>query len=240
MQTTAPHHDSGLIKLRVFLAAFVTLLLLAWPPGSVAQSSDGAQKLGDPIAYCLSTLAECTPDKQKAFEGKVPSDLRAINGRTQGPVTLVYKLPSLASNVDYAVIVAPHYTNYCLRFDIAASSVCTERQLTQIKLPAGAQSLLSQAIQIPDLRIKLSNMHWGTTQALQARIQNERDNIKLLTGWYAFICLAALFQLMTQRNQQLSVCLALIMVAVMLRINTTVSGGFSGIVLINEGVLNFV
>ena len=234
------HTRQWLQKLHVLLAAFVGLLLIALAPGSIAQSIDVAQKLGDPVAYCLSTLAECTSDKQKAFEGKVPSDLRAVNGGTQDPVTLVYKLPSRASDIDYSVIVAPHYTNYCLSFDVAAPTVCTERQLTQIKLPAGAQELLSQAIQIPDLRIKLSNMHWGTNQALQVRIQNERDNIKLLTGWYAFICLAALFQLMTQRNQQLSVCLALIMVAVILRINTTVSGGFSGIVLINSEISRVV
>ena len=235
-----PHTRERLKKLHVLLAAFVGLLLLAWAQCSIAQSTDVAQKLGDPVAYCLSTLAECTSDKQKDFEGKAPSDLRAVNGGTQDPVTLVYKLPSRASDIDYSVIVAPHYTNYCLSFDVAAPTVCTERQLTKIKLPAGAQLLLSQAIQIPDLRIKLSNMHWGTNQALQVRIQNERDNIKLLTGWYAFICLAALFQLMTQRNQQLSVCLALIMVAVILRINTTVSGGFSGIVLISPEISRVV
>ena len=55
-----------------FLFAFVFLVFLSSPQGSFAQNADVAQKLGDPIAYCLSTLAECTPDKQKAFEGKVP------------------------------------------------------------------------------------------------------------------------------------------------------------------------
>jgi hypothetical protein len=45
---------------------------------------------------------------------------------------------------------------------------------------------------------------------------------------------------MTQRNQQLTICLALLMVSVILRINTTVSGGFSGIVFINPDISRVV
>jgi signal transduction histidine kinase len=201
-----------------------------------AQDTDTAKSLGDPIAYCLSTLAECTPDKQKAFEGKVPGDLRAVNGGTNAPVTLVYPLPERSSSADYAVLAAPYYTNYCFRFDVVAPTVCTERELTSITLPTDARQLLSQAVQLPHVHIFLPNLIWGTTSTLQTQSTSERDTIKLLTGWFAFICLAALFQLITRRNQQLSVCLALIMVAILLRINTTTSGGFSGIVLINPDV----
>lgn len=223
-----------------FLATLVGLFLLALPLGGFAQSTDVAQKLGDPVAYCLSTLAECTPDKQQKFEGAVPGDLRAVNGGTQDPVTLVYDLPERTSNVDNSILVAPNYRNYCFRFNTDKNTVCTKRELTQIPIPAAAQHLFSQAVQIPDVRIKLPNMVMGTPQALQAKSQSERDTIKLLTGWYLFICLAALFQLLTGRNQQLSVCLALLMVAVILRINTTVSGGFSGIVFINQDVSRLV
>ena len=199
------------------LRALITLLWLCLQLGTThAQTAPTAQNLGDPVAYCLSTLAECTPNIQKAFEGKVPGDLRAVTGGTQDPVTLVYTLPARESNGDYAVMVAPYNTNHCFRFDVAAPTVCSERQLTQIPLPAGAQQLLSQAVQKLDVRILLPNMLWGTTKALQAQSQSERDTIKLLNGWFAFICLAALFQLMTQRNQQLSVSLALLMVGVML------------------------
>jgi hypothetical protein len=194
------------------------MLLLAMG-GATAAMADTAQKLGDPIAYCLSPLAECTPDKQRAFEGKVPSDLRAVNGGTQDPVTLVFKLPERPSKSEYAVLVSPYYTNFCVRFDSAAKTVCTERQLTQITLPAEAQQLLGQTVQRPDVRIMIPHMLWGTTKALQIQSQSERDTIKLFTGWYAFICIATLFQLMTQRNQQLSLSLALLMIAVILRIN---------------------
>ena len=223
------------------LRALIALIWLCLQLGTThAQTAQKALKIGNPVAYCLSTLAECTPNIQKAFEGKVPGDLRAVNGGTQDPVTLVYQLPARESNADYAVMVAPYYTNYCFRFDVAAPTVCSERQLTQIALPTGAQQLLSQAVQIPDVRIWPPKMLLGTTQGLQAQSTIERDTIKLLTGWYAFICLAALFQLMTQRNQQLSVSLALLMVAVMLRINTTASGGFSGIILISSDVSRVV
>jgi signal transduction histidine kinase len=207
---------------------------------TVAATADTAQKLGDPIAYCLSTLAECTPDKQRAFDGKVPGDLRAVNGGTQDPVTLVYQLPDRDSHSDYAIMVAGGYINHCFRFDVFAPTVCTERKLTQINIPPEALQLLSQAVHIPDVRIRKPNVIWGTSHALQAQSTSERDTIKLLTGWYAFICLAALFQLMTQRNQQLSICLALLMVTVILRINTTVSGGFSGIVFINPDISRVV
>ena len=223
------------------LRALIALLWLCLQVGSThAQTAPTAQNLGNPVAYCLSTLAECTPNKQKTFEGKVPVDLRAVNGGTKDPVTLVYQLPARESNADYAVMVAPYYTNYCFRFDVVAPTLCTERQLTQIALPAGAQYLLSQAVQILHVRIWSPNLLWGTTQDLQAQSTTERDTIKLLTGWYAFICLAALFQLMTQRNQHLSVSLALLMAAVILRINTSASSGFSGIVYISPNVSRVV
>ena len=223
------------------LRALITLLWLCLQLGTThAQTAQKALKIGNPVAYCLSTLTECTPNIQKAFEGKVPGDLRAVNGGTQDAVTLVYQLPARESNADYAVMVTPNYTNYCFRFDVAAPTVCTERELTQITLPAGAEQLLSQAVQLPHLRIFPPNIVWGTTKALQAQSTSERDTIKLLTGWYAFICLAALFQLMTQRNQHLSVSLALLMAAVILRINTSASSGFSGIVYISPNVSRVV
>ena len=218
-----------------------TLLWLCLHLGTAhAQTAQAAQKMSDPIAYCLSTLTECTPDKQQKFEGAVPSDLRAVNGGTQDPVTLVYTLPARESSADVLVMVDPNYRNYCLRFDTPAQTICTERKLTQFAIPATAQQLFSQSVQVPDVRINPPNMVWGTTQALQAQSQTERDTIKLITGWYLFIGLAALFQLMTQRNQQLSVSLALLMVAIILRINTTCSNGFSGIVFISPDVSRVV
>jgi hypothetical protein len=138
------------------------MMMLTAAATAVAATADTAQKLGDPIAYCLSTLAECTPDKQKAFEGKVPGDLRALNGGTQDPVTLVYQLPERVSNGDYAVMVAPFYTSHCFHFDFEAPTACTERQLTQITLPADAKLMLSQAVQLTHVQIWQPNMLWGT------------------------------------------------------------------------------
>ncbi len=222
------------------LHVLCSLIMVLASGTTAAQSANTAQKLDNPIAYCLSTLAECTPDKQKAFEGNVPGDLRAINGGTQDPVTLVYKLPNRDRSGDYAVLVAPYYTNYCFRFDVVAPTICTERQLTQISIPADAQKMFSEAVQLTHVQIWQPNIIWGNPISLRAQSTGERDTIKLLTGWYAFICLGALFQLMTQRNQQLSICLALLMVVVVLRINTTVSSGFSGIVFINPDVSRVV
>lgn len=219
---------------------FLVLFLLTIPLGSIAQNTEAVQKLDTPIAYCLSTLDECTPEKQKKFEGAAPGDLREVNGGTQVPVTLVYNLPVSASTTNYAVMVAPRKTNNCLRFDTVPAAVCTERELTQINIPMGAHQLFSQAVQISDVRIWPPNMVFGTTQGLQAQSRIERDTIKLLTGWYLFIGLAALFQLLTQRNRQLSVCLALLMVGVILRINTSISSGFSGIVFISPEVSRVV
>jgi diguanylate cyclase (GGDEF)-like protein len=241
MQVFQPPSTRHWIKwFQALITALIGFLGLTWSSGTLALTPEFTQNLNDPIAYCLSTLNECAPDKQIPFEGKVPSDLRAVNGGTQDPVTLVYQLPERESNGDYAVMMAPYYTNHCFRFDVAAPTVCTERELTQITLPAGAEQLLSQAVQLPHLRIFPPNMVWGTTKALHAQSTSERDTIKMLTGWYAFICLATLFQLMTQRNQQLSVSLALMMATVILRINTSAKGGFSGTVFINPEISRIV
>ena len=105
--------------------------------------------LDKPTAYCLAPLAQCSPDKYIAFKDAVPGDLRALNGGTQDPVTLVYKLPEFAVNssqsAHYSLMVAGGYRDQCFRFDgDSLAEVCSQKKLTRIPIPARATLLLTQ------------------------------------------------------------------------------------------------
>ena len=103
------------ISQRGLLGALLWSFFLAFQLQAFAQTPTPhlAQKLPDPIAYCLSKLEDCTPDKQQKFTGKVPGDLRAVNGGTQDPVTLVYALPTEYTQTgNYALMVASNYINH--------------------------------------------------------------------------------------------------------------------------------
>ena len=83
MSANAPHSPQHSTKKRrsrlvwhpaAMLKLLGTLLWLCLQVGAThAQTAPTAQNLGDPVAYCLSTLAECTPNIQKAFEAKYPA-----------------------------------------------------------------------------------------------------------------------------------------------------------------------
>jgi signal transduction histidine kinase len=206
------------------------LALLFFAAHCAAQTEHTAEPLNQPVAYCLTPLTECTAEKQIKMESTLPRDLRILNGGQPGPVTLVYALPPRTDlSQEYSIMIAPYRTNNCFRFDDATTTQCTESRLTQIKIPTEAKLLRTQAIQIQDVRIWVPNMVWGTTAALQARTTTERDSLKILTGWYLFVYLATLFQLITQRNQRLTICLSLLLITVLARINVTGNGSFSGI-----------
>ena len=206
-----------------------------------AQNAQVVIKMDKPEAYCLSALQECTPEKQQPFHNKVPGDLRELNGGNQDPVTLVYALPLSDPNTSQqALLVAPRYRNFCFRFDATPHTICSQKKLTEIAIPTDAKKLYSQSVESPDVRIYTPKLLWGTAEALHQYIQSERDTFKLFTGWYVFICLAALFQLITRRNQRLSICLALLTLTIVCRINSSSSGSFSGIVFINPNISRLV
>ena len=189
-------------------------------------------KLDRPVAYCLSTLNQCSPDQQIAFAGPAPSDLRQLNGNTQDPVTLVFNLPvtSIANPNDAALLVSSGYRNHCFRFDYQPQNVhCSEKQLLQIPVHPAATQVFSQLVQSTDIRIINPSFIYGSQQALQAKIQTDRTPVIGLAGWYVFLILATLGQLATQRNWRSTISLALFAITLFLRTIVVSSYNFGSI-----------
>jgi signal transduction histidine kinase len=216
------HRLQSLLKTIMVLIALQT-----YAPWLAAQANGGVTAINKPIAYCLSSLKDCTADNQKTISDKAPHDLRALNGGTQDPVTLVYSLPKHeASTGELGLLIRSRYSQYDFQFNTSQQIVNNQFGLTVIPIPDGATQLLAQSVKRPDARITRADPIWGTMQAIQKQIQSERESSKLLTGWYLFVGLAAMFQLITKRNRRLSLFLLLLVTTVMCRIHLEATGWF--------------
>ena len=188
--------------------------------------------LRQPVAYCLAPLNQCTPERQIAFQGPPPSDLRQLNGNTQDPVTLVFDLPvaSIANTKDAALLVSSGYRNHCFIFDHQPDKTyCSERKLLQIPVDPAARQMYTQLMQSTDIRIINPHVLYGSSQALQAKILADRTPVIGLAGWYVFLILATLGQLATQRNRLSTISLSLFAVALFLRTVVVSSYNFGNI-----------
>ena len=189
-------------------------------------------KFDRPVAYCLSTLDQCPPEKQIAFHAPPPSDLRQLNGGTSDPITLVFDLPSAAiARPDEAfLLVSSGYRDHCFRFDAPSAPLyCSLKQPMQIPVDPAAKQVFSQLVHGSDIRIINPNFIYGSTKALQARVQADRDPVIGLTGWYVFLILATLGQLTTGRNLRSTISLALFAVTLFLRTTVVSAYGFGSI-----------
>ena len=203
-----------------------------------AQVSGEAIKVDNPVAYCLSVLSECTAANQIKFTSKLPSDLRALNGGRQDPVTLVYNLPPVPVQAsrpsDNSLLVAPNFRNECFQFDTGRDKTfCTEKQLTFIPVDPLAKQVLSQQMTGVDIRILKPLMVLGSKDALHNRVQKDRDTALILMGWYLFLTLIAFAQISTRRNQVASLALACLGFTIFARTIVTSAFSFADLTLIS-------
>jgi signal transduction histidine kinase len=163
--------------------------------------------------------------------------LRALNGGTQDPVTLVYKLPTFPTTASdptrYAILITAASRNYCLRSDADTAITCTHFQLTTVPIPALAQSIVVQQIDSISSWQLQQKMTFGSIDALQKSTESKRHFLFFLVGWYAFLTLITLAQLTTRRNQIASLALAVFSASMLLRTIATSANGFGHIPLIN-------
>jgi signal transduction histidine kinase len=210
--------------------------------GALAQRSDGtfpAVTIDQPVAFCASTLRECTPDKEIPIHQKIPHDTRQLNHGLSDPITLVYKLPpsSLAHTEDMGILVSPRMRNFCFRFDVNRERTqCVSHPLGHLELESGAQKLYSEQVKSLDVRKFSPILLIGSEKSLEEQRLRERDPIMLLAGWYLLLALAAAAQMFTRRNRWASLCLVLLSLALMVR--TLISGvfGFAGIMLFDAKI----
>jgi signal transduction histidine kinase len=222
--------------IKILCTIFVLWLL---PLISVhAQDGNDVIKIDKPTAYCLTTLSECTAANQTKFTAPIPSDLRALNGGTQGPVTLVYDLPLTTHQTntltDTALMVAPNYRNECFQLDSdRGNSFCTEKQLTFIPVNGATKQVFSQQITGVDSRILKPLIVFGSKEALHHRAQKDRDPALILAGWYLFLALIAFAQTSTRRNQVASLALACLGFTIFVRTIVTGAFGFADMSLLS-------
>ncbi len=186
------------------------------------------EPMTQPFAYCLSTVDRCSTETLIAFDAPAPSDLRTLPGAAQSPITLVYRLPRLDSVdvSDAALLVSSGYRDHCFRFDQPSDEVfCSERQVREIDVPAQASLVFTQLVQAPDIRVVKPYFVYGSRQALQDQIMRDRMPVIGLAGWYTFLILATLAQLVTRRNQRATLSLALFGLTLLAR--TLVVGAYN-------------
>ena len=228
---------------------FRFLLLSLWCFCSVSQAGATADSnplpvysLDQPVAYCLTELSQCSPDKERAVTSKLPLDLRALSADEQAPITLVYALPAFPAApateaADTSLLVAPRLRAFCFQFDVSRTTThCANHVLTRIPVQQGAQRLLAQQVKGIDVRIFAPQLLLGSRQALEEQRQRERDPIMMLSGWYVLLGLAALAQMITRRNRLASLCLALLSLSLLVRTLVASVYGFAGITLFDPEI----
>jgi signal transduction histidine kinase/CheY-like chemotaxis protein len=196
---------------------------------------NNAIKLEQPAAFCVAPLNECTPDKYQTITGKIANDVRSLNGGKNEPITLVYAVPKdLAGQTDINLLVAPQFRDHCFAQDAAPSSVvCSQRQLLILPLDATTHHILTQNVQGDDIRIQKPVLAIGNAKAIQSQIDRSKTPVLGLAGFYVFLFLAALFQLLTPRNRLASFCVAMMAVGIFCRTLASSHYGFAGLVLLD-------
>ena len=212
-----------------------------------AQSLAFAQtiNLEQPVAFCLTPLSECTPDKQQPVTSKVGYDIRSLNGGKNEPITLVFDIPKgLQGQIGNAILVAADFRDQCFQLDSnRETTACSQRKLVTIPITAEATRLFVQNVQGDDTLILKAKMLAGNIATLQGTIKQNTYPALILAGWYAFIAFASLFQLLTHRSRIASFCVSMLALTMCVRTITVSNYGFADIILFNphfDRVLDFV
>ena len=206
-------------------------LVIALSLGALVNSAS-AGALTSPVAYCPSDLAACSqatmlPLTQESANN-LHGDLRVLDGKA-ATITLVYEIPSFAPQSNEAplsLMVAPHYRNHCFKFSDAGLGICNERKLLKLDIPSGSRFVYTENTQSDDSLLLKPVIAVGTPEELQNQMDKERTPLVGLAGWYAFLALAAAFQMLTPRNRFASFCVAMMGLGMLLRTITMSQYGF--------------
>jgi hypothetical protein len=209
------------------------LLWLLW----LASTSASAQqaelpppiKLEQPVAYCLTPLSDCTPEKQQPVTKKVGYDIRPLNGGKNDPITLVFDIPdALRGQSGIAILVAGDFRNHCIQLNNDRSTTtCSERQLLTLPLAQETTQFFIQNVQGDDIRLIKSPIMVGSLQNLHAVVSQSRAPVLILAGWYAFLMFASLFQLLTHRSRVASFCVAMLSLTMLARTITLIDSAIN-------------
>jgi signal transduction histidine kinase len=191
--------------------------------------------LDQPVAFCVTPLSQCTPEKQQPITQAIGYDIRPLNGGKNDPITLIYNIPEqLHGQTGNAVLVAGDFRDQCFQRDNDRSrTTCSQRQLLTLHLAPETKQIYAQNVQGDDERIAKSPMLAGNLESLHAEVTRSRTPVIALAGWYAFLTFASLFQLLTRRSRIASLCVALMALTMLIRTFALSNYGYTGIVLIN-------
>ena len=217
-----------------------TLITLLWLclQLSTSHAQNQATPLEQPIAFCVATLSDCTPDKYQPVTTVLGYDIRLLNDGKSDPITLVYAVPpQLAGQKDLTLMVSPSFRDHCFQLDTQRSQTsCSRRELLSIPLDPDARYILTQNVQGDDIRLVMPNLLIGSPQELHAEVLKSRTPVLVLAGWYAFLTFAAFFQMLTPRNRFISFCVGMLAVCMFFRTVISSHFGFSGLTLFGSFV----
>ena len=187
------------------------------------------------MAFCVTPLSQCTPEKQQPITQAVGYDIRPLNGGKNDPITLIYNIPEqLLGQTGNAVLVAGSFRDQCFQRDNdRTNTICSQRRLLTLHLAPETKQIYVQNVQGDDERIAKSPMLVGGLEALHAEVTQSRTPVIALAGWYAFLTFASFFQLLTRRSRIASISVAMLAFTIALRTLTVSNYGYAGIVLIN-------
>jgi signal transduction histidine kinase len=203
-----------------------------------ANPQNAAIVLKGPVAFCVSTLDHCQTSNQKTITQQPGYDARELNNGSNDPLTLVFEIPpEIAGQTGIELLTQAQHRNHCFQFDNDRSATaCSNRQLTWIPVPTTAKFIYSQNVQGDDPRLVTPQLAVGTTHALKNLVQKDRDPIIGLAGWYAFLTLAALLQMISRRNRLASLCLAIIGLCMFCRTTILSNYSFAGLSLFGSTI----
>jgi hypothetical protein len=137
--------------------ALWTLFAILWMCFHIgsAYAKNGAVPLKQPIAYCVSSLNDCTPDKQQPITAALSYDIRSVNGGKNDPITLVYAVPpNLVGREDWRLMVSPSFRDHCFQLDNQRdTTLCSRRSLLTIPIDSDTKTILTQNVQGDDVRL---------------------------------------------------------------------------------------
>lgn len=221
---------------RCFLSKVIFTLLWFCLQLGTAQAQSNAIQLDQPVAFCLSDLKDCTPDKYQSTTTKIDFDIRPLNAGKNEPITLVFDVPPEFTDVkDLTLLVSPSFQNHCFQFNHSRlQTICSNRELLTLSIPHGTQQILTQNVQGDDAILIKPNALLGNFQTINTKVMQSRTPVFSLAGWYAFLTFAAFLQMLTRRNRIASFCLGMLGVSLFCRTISTSHYGFSGLTLFDS------
>lgn len=217
------------IALKFFRYSLTFLLLLY----TTVWAQTTPVKLDQPVAFCVTPLSECTPDKQKPITTTIAYDVSGFKQDENDPITLVYAMPAQWSGQQGSeLLVSPNFRNHCFQLDSQRNqTVCTDRELTSIPIALNTRWIYVQNVQGDDTRLIKPFMQVANSKLNQKEVLQARTPVIALAGWYTFLGLAALFQLLTNRNRISSLCVSMMAFSLLGRTISSSHYGFAGLTL---------